>query len=255
MYTIYVGSLFDVAHITYMIISLAVTAILLILAKRHLKASLHKDFFLKFFALATFLLHVSIMWVDFFKNGSANAPTSVLFPIYFCNMSMYMLMLVAFWGDKKSKTFQSLAILTAYGGFFGAMISLFYPEYYLGASSMFEWGVLKSMISHSTMLVGAIWLLIGNYFPIRITNTIVYAVGLLFYGLVGIIVNQTFLYFGHGNPNAMYLDHAPLSDVPFLNAYTISLLMLLFIIIFALFYEIIYVKKNERSFQQFVFFK
>ncbi len=228
------GTLFDSTHVTYMIVSLTVTVFLLWGAKRFLKTDRAKDRFLKTFAFLTFFLHISVLWVDFLKNGNASVPDNILFPKYFCNFCMYMLMLVSLIGDKKSKTFQAIAVFTAYGGFFGAMISLFYPDYYLGAPSMWEWGVLKSMLSHSTMLVGCVWLLLGGYVTVRRTNAILYAGGLLASGAVGLIVNGLFKANGLSDPNAMYLHYPPLAEAPFLNCYTISVLMVLLIFAFGM---------------------
>lgn len=231
------GTLFDTTHILYMVVSLTVTVLLLLGAKRFLKTDRSKDYFLKTFAFLTFFLHISVLWVDFLGDGSASVPDNILFPKYFCNFCMYMLMFVSLWGDKKSKGFQAFAIFTAYGGFFGAMISLFYPDYYLGAPSMWEWGVLKSMLSHSTMLIGCAWILIGGYVSIRRTNAIIYAGGLLASGAIGLIVNGLFAANGLYDPNAMYLHHAPLDEAPFLNCYTIAALMVLLIFGFTALYE------------------
>jgi hypothetical protein len=226
------GTLFDGPHILYLVISLGLTAVLLVLAKKALKNPAEKGFFLKLFALLTFFLHTSILWVDFLKNGSASVPNNILFPIFFCNLSMYMLVISAFWENKQSKAFQAVAIMTAYGGFFGAMISLFYPDYYLGASSMLAWPVLKRLLSHSTMLVGSLWILIGEYVRIRPMNTAVYAGGLVVYGLIGMIVNYLFEVNGLSSPNAMFLQNPPLAEAPFLSSYTISAIMVGLIFLF-----------------------
>jgi len=233
------GQLFDQTHIAYIIISLSVTIIILILAKRKLKKFNHKMIFFNITALLTFFLHISVLWVNFLTNGSTSVPDNILFPIYFCNFTMYLMVFVTLYPNKESNLFKMIALVVGYGGFFGAMISLLYPAYYLGAESMFEWGVLKSMLSHSTMLLGSTYLIIGGFFKIKPYNAIVYFVGLLFYGLVGIIVNQTFKFFNLYNPNAMYLDHPPLSDVPILNFFVISMLMVLFIFLFGLIHNLV----------------
>jgi hypothetical protein len=220
------GQLFDGPHLAYIVVSLSVTASLLVLAKRKCRSQRAKDAFLKTFGILTFLLHVSVMWYDFLADGSASAPDNVLFPIYFCNLSMYMLLIVSFWGHRDGKFYRAAAIMTAYGGFFGAMISLIYPEYYFGSASLFAWPVFKSMASHSTMLVGALWLFVGGYVPIRRSNTLVYAAGLGVYGLVGLVVNGLFAVNGLPDPNAMYLSRPPLAEAPFLNCWTIAVLML-----------------------------
>ena len=165
--------------------------------------------------------------LNFLNGESAIANDNMLFPIYFCNLTMYFLMLVSLWGNKKTKVFKYLAIIAAYSGVFGSLISLFYPDYYLGAQSMFEWGVMKSMLSHSTMLVGSLYLFVGNYFKAETKNVYVYGIGLLFYGLIGVIVNSLFAAADLNDPNAMYLHRPPLSEAPFLNVYTIAILMLI----------------------------
>ena len=236
------GTLFDLTHILYIFISLLVSILLLILAKKYLVNQNQKDIFLIVFGLLTFFLHISILWVDFLKTGSAQAPDNVLFPIYFCNLSMYLLLTTSLWTNKKSKIFFYLAIMTAYSGFFGATISLFYPSYYLGSTSIFEWGVLKSMLSHSTMWIGSIWLIVGGYFKIDKKNVIVFVSGLLIFGLIGLVVNGIFDLAGLNPPNAMYLQHPPLEEVPFLSAYLIGLLMALLILLFSNFYQ-----KNNKT--------
>jgi hypothetical protein len=248
------GQLFDMIHIAYIVISLSITIILLVLAKRNLKSQFQKDLFLKVFALLTFFMHISIMWYDYFRQGFAYVPNHVIFPIFFCNLSMYFLLIVAYYGNKSSPFFKVLAVITAYAGTFGALISLFYPTYYIGSSSMFEWGVFKSLVSHSTMLVGALWLIVGKYFEVEIKNVITYFGGLLFYGLIGLIVNGLFQFFELGDPNAMYLSHPPLSDVPILNAYTISFLMLLVIYFFSLVYRLIAFKNKEVASNHFDYY-
>lgn len=236
------GTLFDLTHNIYIFVSIFVSITLLILAKKYLVKQKHKNVLLTFFGLLTFFLHVSVLWVDFLKNGSAGVPDNVLFPIYFCNLSMYLLLITSLWTNKSSKTFYFLAIITAYSGFFGASISLFYPAYYIGSTSIFEWGVLKSMLSHSTMWLGSVWLMVGGYFKIEKKNIIVFVVGLLIHGFFGAVVNIVFDAAGLYAPNAMYLQYPPLAEVPFLSAYTIALLMTLVIFLFTNIYE-----KNKSS--------
>lgn len=236
------GTWFDTTHVIYIVISLLVTVLILSLAKRFLHKDLARNRFLKTFALLTFFLHISILWVDYLSNGSATVADNILFPKYFCNLSMYMLVITAFWENRTSKTYRFFAIMTAYGGFFGAMISLIYPEYYFG-HSIAEWQVLKSMLSHSTMLVGSIWIIIGGFIPVKRSNTLVYGAGLVVYWVIGEALNWLFKVNGLPDPNAMYLSAPPLAEAPFLNAYVIGLLMLLVIFGFTWWWE----KREQRS--------
>ncbi|MFA5763156.1 MAG: hypothetical protein WC931_06240 [Bacilli bacterium] len=237
MNTIILGSLFDGPHIGYIAISLAITALLLWLPFRFISKDKYKNIYLKFWALATFFLHISPLWVAFLNGQPAVAADNVLFPIYFCNMSMYLLVVVAFWGNKKSKFFGYISTIVAYAGAFGALISLFYPEYYFHGTTIFEWGVLKSMLSHSTMLIGSLYLFVGGYFKINRFNTLTYSIGLLFFGAIGLIVNSVFAWAGLNAPNAMYLQRPPIDDVPFLNVYVIAALMVLLVVAISFTYE------------------
>jgi hypothetical protein len=94
------------------------------------------------------------------------------------------------------------------------------------------------------MLVGSLFLITGNYFKIDVKqNVIVYSVGLLAYGLIGVLVNWTFTANGLHNPNAMYLTHPPIEGVNFLNAYTISLMMVGLVTLIS--YTINFFKKKQ----------
>ncbi|MCK7492315.1 MAG: hypothetical protein MZW92_12475 [Comamonadaceae bacterium] len=92
---------------------------------------------------------------------------------------------------------------------------------------MFEWGVFKSMTSHSAMLVGSLWLFVGGYVPFRRSNTLVYFGGLVLYGAIGLVANGIFAAAGLHDPNAMYLSAPPLAEAPFCPGWTIAGLMLL----------------------------
>lgn len=219
--------MFDGPHLLYIFISLTLTVFMIYVATRYIKKQKMKDLFLKFFAALTVFLHLLPLWVDFLSGQPAIANDNMLFPIYFCNLTMYLLVITAFWGDKNSKAFKYLATMTSYAGIFGALISLFYPEYYFAAGTMFTVGVMKSMLSHSTMLVGSLYLLTAGYFKINLKqNVIVYSVGLLAYGLIGMLVNLTFRLANLNSPNAMYLIKPPIDGVNVLNAYTIALMMI-----------------------------
>lgn len=240
--------LFDGFHIMYIVISLLLTGGILYLASKYLKKESHKEAFLKFWGLITFLLHISPLWLDFLRNGQASVADNMLFPIFFCNLSMFLLMITSFISNKKTIGFRYFATVTAYAGSFGALISLFYPQYYLEGSRM-TWGIMKSMLSHSTMLVGCAYLMIGKYFKIERKNTIIYTIGLLGFGFIGILVNLTFKLAGlydpaTGYPNAMFLLRPPIEDVKFLNFFVISIGMILLVYIFSYLME-----KISKKFQ------
>lgn len=245
METIILGTMFDSSHTAYIFISLAITALMIWLPVRFIRKQSHKDIYLKFWAMATFFLHISPLWVLFLQGDPPTANDNMLFPIYFCNMSMYLLVVAAFWGNKNTRFYGYMATIVGYAGAIGALISLFYPEYYLVSTyPIFEWGIFKSMASHSTMLIGSLYLFFGGYFKVNRYNAVVFAAGLPFFGLTGVIVNWIFALAGLAPVNAMYLEHPPIEDVPFLNVYVITLMMLIVIFIVSFSYEIISKRKS-----------
>lgn len=238
--------IFDTTHILYIIISLLLTVLLLFVAKKYIKSQKNKTRFLRFFSVATFLLHISIMWTTYLK-GDTNygfAYDNILFPIYFCNLSMYCLMICSLM-DTNKKYFPAFATFTAWAGIFGSLISLFYPDYYLHNPTLKDWGVLKSMLSHSTMLVGCLYLFIGGYIKLDIKNLIYYSYGLVGCLIVGLF-NNSFLAKFNKEVNSMYLKEPPLSDVPFLNFITIPLLMLLVIFVATQVKRLIVIKLKKQ---------
>lgn len=152
------------------------------------------------------------MWYDHLTTGHATAYDNILFPIFFCNASMYLLIIVSLLKNKQGKLFYYLATFVAYAGTFGALITLFECHYFAGPNPDLSFGNFKSMISHSTMMVGCLYLFVGGYVKIRVSNLIPYCVGLVGCLVLGIAVNSLFAAFGLPSPNAMYLVETRLAE-------------------------------------------
>lgn len=223
------NEMFDLYHTTYIIVSLILTVIITVLVKKKMSGE-GTDRTLKIFGWATFLLHISSMWVEYLVKGEAEADQSILFPIYYCNLAMYLLLITSIYSKKDSKVIKYLSVVTAYAGIIGSLVSLIYPEYYL-SSDVLDYHIVKSMLSHSTMLVASLILLTNNYFEIKLKNTLVYTIGILGFGLVGLVINTTFSILKLEAVNAMYLQAPPVEEAPFLNVYVISLLTVIFVFI------------------------
>lgn len=235
--------MYNTLQLLYIIISLAVTVLVLV-GGAFLKSDKHKESFLKFWALATFIIHISIMWVNYLKFGKADAPPSVLFPIFFCNASMYLLLIVSFMKDKKSKAFYYLATFTAYAGVLGGLITVFESHYFSGSNV--TWSDIKSMLSHSTMVVGCLYLFVGGFVKIRVSNLIPFSLGLLGCGILGVGINTLFVACGLQNPNSMYLVESALPSVPLFTAYFFASVFVVLIFTFTAIWEMVAYKKGER---------
>ncbi|MDD4157372.1 MAG: YwaF family protein [Candidatus Cloacimonetes bacterium] len=241
--------IFDTTHTLYILFSLLFTVCILFISKKFIKSEKNKLRFLRFFSLGTFLLHISIIWTTYLtsENNYGYAYDNILFPIYFCNLAMYCLLICSFINTKK-KYYAAFATFTAWAGILGSLISLFYPDYYLNTPTLKDWSVLKSMLSHSTMLIGTLYLFVGNYIKLDIKNLLYYSYGLIGCLIVGLFNNLFLGLFGR-DMNSMYLKRPPLDDVPYLNFITIPLLMLFIIFISILVKRLIVIryKKQEVS--------
>lgn len=230
------NSIFDTFHITYIITSLVVTFLIIFLLNKYIRKQKHKDITLLLLGIVTFFLHISEMWIEFLKTGHASAADNILFTIYFCNLAMVLLLVTGLMKNKSSRIFKYFAVTTAYASIFGSTISLFYPDYYI-SSEVLNWHVIKSFLSHSVMLVGGIYLLTNKYFKIERANTKVYDIGLLAFGINGLIINAVFKFAKLPPPNSMYLQAPPIEELPYITWYTIAIVFLLIIYFTTALYE------------------
>ena len=237
--------LFDLNHSLYIVISLLATVGLLILFSRF-RSPAAKAAVLKATGIVTVLVHISSIWVEFLITGRAEAYANILFPIFFCNYTMYCLLICGLIRNKESAAYRWLATFTAYAGILGALISLFYPDYYLAQPDFWDWGIFKSFLSHSVMMLGCLYLFVGGYVEIRVFNLLPYIAGLLTAGLDGFLINGLFALCGLEPPNAMFLQASAIEGVPFFNGYGIALLMVIVLFLFTVIWEFFAYKKGER---------
>ena len=233
--------MYSTEHILYIICSLIFVGLTLFGA-HFIKSKKYKNLFLFFWAFLCFFIHVSTTYVTFFLSdtGVGKIYDNQLFPIYFCNYMMYLLLIVSLWPNKKSKFFLNMATFVAWGGVFGALITLFVTP--PGFSSWFN---LQSAFSHTCLLMGCLWLFVGGYVKLNVYNLFPYANGLLSCGVVGGIVELIFYLGGKPSPNAMYLTHGPI-ELPEFKWWMFALAMSAIIFIFTMIWEFFTRKKEER---------
>lgn len=232
------NTLFDNFHIIYIITSLFLTVLILFLLNKFIKKREHKNIILIILGALTFFIHISELWVFFLSKKEAIVADNILFPIYFCNLSMILLLITSLIRNKQGKVFNLLAITTSYAAIFGSIISLFYPEFYTYETG-FSYHIFKSFLSHSVMLLGALYLLTNDYFKIERKNAITFTKGLSIFLIDGIIVNLIFYIAKLDTPNSMYLLKPPIEGLWILNAYVIAILFILVIYLVGLSAEII----------------
>ena len=170
----------------------------------------------------------------------------MLLPIYPCNIVMWLLLIVSLMKNKESKVYKVMAEFTFYLGIVGGLVGIMFNEIYASTPDLSDWSVLKGLLSHLTMLFGAIYLLVGGFIKIRVSNTISVFIGMVFMLLDGAIIIGLHKLFNLDSPNVMYLISLPFPNLPWINTWTIGILAVIIAFVITAIYEQIALKKEDR---------
>ena len=238
--------LFDTAHVLFIVKSFTIIALLETVLFFFVKTENRKVRILKIAAVATVVIHYSSLYVDFFKTGTAEINDTMLLPVYPCNIAMWFLLIVAFVKNRESKVYKVMAEFTFYLGVVGGVVGILFNEVYAATPNLSDWSVLKGLLSHATMLFGAIYLLLGGFIKIRVTNTISVAIGMIFMVIDGGIIIGLYKLFNLTPQNIMYLLEPPYPNLPWLNTWVIGIAAVLLAFAITAVYEQIAIKKEDR---------
>ena len=238
--------MFDKNHIIFTVTSFALTAILMLVCVKFVKKQEHKDKVLLWSALVTVALHYSIVYVDFFKYGSATIGDTMLLPVYPCNVAMWLLLAVGVWKQKSGIVFKVVAEITFYLGIVGGVVGLVANENYMNNPDMADWDIFKGLLSHSTLIFGCAYLVFGKYVRIRVDNVPSILIGLLFLVADGGLMIALFRAFNLDPPNCMFLLENPFPQLPWFNPWILGTFALILLSLFTVIYEQFAVKKEER---------
>ena len=238
--------MFDLGHILYMVISGLISAAILFLMHKYFKTDDKKTAALKFFAIITVIIHYSSLWVDYLRDNAAEIESPMLFPIYPCNVCMWLLVAVAFMKNKNSKVFQVLSEFLVLGGTVCGSIGIILNENYDSTPNLLDYDVLKGLLSHSTMLIGIIYLLVAGFVKIRVKNVISVVIGLSIFFVDGLLINTLYAIFDLDPCNSMYLLEAPFSDIPWLITPVMGIMGIIVAFAITATYEQLALPKEER---------
>ncbi len=239
--------LFDTTHLFYMIVSAVLTAAVLVLATRLIKREAKKELFLKLIAVVTVVLHYSSIWVEFFGNGGSTdgLEGSHLFPIYPCHIMMWLLFIAAFLKNKSGVVFRTFAEFCFWGGLVCGSIGILLNENYASTPSLLDWSVLKGLLSHSTLLLGCIYMRVGGFMKIRVFNVVSVAAGLMLFLVDGMFANWLYKVCGLPEVNAMYLLYSPYPSMPWLSPLLMGVVGVSLLFVGLALYELTF-PKEER---------
>lgn len=238
--------MFDLGHILYMVVSGIITAALLWLMARYFKTDDKKIRALKFFAIITVIIHYSSLWVDFFKDGSAEVASVMLLPIHPCNVCMWLLVASAFVKKRDNAVYRILTEYTFWAGCVCGFIGILLNENYDSTPNLLDYDVLKGLLSHSTMVIGCAYLAVSGIVKIRVKNVISVIAGLLLFVVDGTVINTLYAIFKLDPCNSMYLLEAPFSDIPWLITPVMGLMGVAVAFIITALYEQIFLPEEER---------
>jgi len=237
--------MFNTAHVLYILISALATAAALSLLAFFVKKQKHKLLWLKVSAIVTVAIHYSPLWVDFFTEGEALVEKSMLLPIYPCNICMWLLLITAFIRPD-GRIFRYLSEFLMLAGVVCAVIGIVFNENYGANPTLANYGILKGLLSHSTMLFGCLYLWVSRLAVPRMHCLISVIFGLLLFIVDGAIINFLFSALGLDRVNAMYLLSPPFEDLPFINTLTIGIAALTVTFALCAAYELFFVEKENR---------
>ena len=207
--------MFNLEHILYMVISGALSVVILLLANKYATDDRSKNRILKIFAILTVIIHYSNLWVDYFTNGgTATLENNQLLPVYPCNVVMWMLLVASLIRNKDSLPFQMLGEFCFYAGSICGTLGIVMNINFGNNPTLADYDIFKGLLSHSTMLLGCIYMLVGGFIRIRVFNAVSVAAGLGVFLTCGVAVNALYEYFGLEAPDGMWLHSNPYIGVP-----------------------------------------
>lgn len=228
-----------------MICSLIFIVTTLVLAKIFIKDESKKDTFFKIFALLTLGIHISSIYSSFFK-GQIKVEESIIWPIYPCNVSMWLFVVLAFMKNKKGKAFKIIAEFNFFLGIIGGVIGIMFNEIYSNNPNLLQWDVLKGLLSHTTLLVSSFYLLVGGYIKIGVHNVLSVLVGLGVLLVDGGLIIGIYRLAGKTPPNAMYLLEKPFANLPWVNTWTLGLIAIILVFVIGVICENVFEEKEDR---------
>ena len=231
----------------YYLITILLCSIILYICHKKIKTDYTKELVLKIITITTVILHYSDVWVSYFTTGTPDVGNSHMFAIYPCHIMMWLSLIFAFLSKKDTRIGHVLADFMFYVGFFCGTIGIVVNDSYLSTPDLGDYEVLKGLLSHSTLLLGCLYVFVMKYVKVNAFRNLTSAiVGFLVFIVDGVFVINLFKLFDIDPVNAMYLLEPPFADLPFINTATIGIAGVLAVFGLATAMEYFFLPKEER---------
>ena len=232
----------------YNLIAFTIISLLLVACKKGIRKDSTKDLILKLSSIIVILIHYSSLYVDYFTNqGTAIIEDNMLFPIYPCNILMWLLLIVSLINNKETKVYKYLSEFTFIGGTICGIIGVVFNINFLNDPNISNYNILKGLLSHWVMIFGAICLFLFKFVKIEVKRTMIsIIIGSLIFFFTGITINLLYKAFNLHDINVMFIFKAPFEQYPFINFYTIEAFLITTSFIGLNIYEAVTLPKEER---------
>ena len=216
--------------------------LLMLIIKRSVKNEKKYDIFFIISAILTVLIHYSELIVKF-KNGDYFIEDNLFLPVYPCNVMMWINLILCFLMIKKGKAFDLLASFSLYAGTMCGIIGLCFNANYLNNPNLADYGILKGLLSHVTLIFSSLYLGLFGYVKVKTFNNLKgLLLGAVIFFLCSVGSDYILGKMGREAVNGMFIK--PLEGHPFVNFFTISLLGLVLYLIITSVYEAICYKED-----------
>lgn len=205
--------MYGIEHLLYLAISLSITVIGLIFAKRYIKTEKNAEIVVRCLGLILFAL---IMWnriaICLYDGGIKE-----FLPNTYCGATSLAFSFCALFLKRDSKIFHCLVYMAIVGG----LATLLYPDFIGQAESIFFSKTISGLLHHSMHLFLALLMLVTGYVKPCIKRWVCLLLGLCVYVTYGI-----FLVTALGYGNAMYLYEPIIGGTPLTWYFTGALLLI-----------------------------
>ena len=195
------------------------------------------------------IAHYSSLLHNLISGEKLEIENNMILPVYPCNVFMWLGFITALIRNKKSKLFLTLAEFVFLGGTVCGSIGIFFNVNFLNNPTFHDFDIVKGLISHLIMVLGCLYLFVMNYVKINVISNLKSCfVGLCILVICGLYVNLVYYALELEPINAMFMQKPPFENLPYFNFFVMGIIGLFLVLLFTLSYELIFYKKEERSF-------
>ncbi|MDR2828364.1 MAG: hypothetical protein LBV51_02965 [Acholeplasmatales bacterium] len=243
----------SIEHAMYILISFIITGGILYLFTR-VKKDNKKYIYMKITSVLAFAVMIFEIYAMYTTNGETewgkgpDIYVPLIFPIYPCNLNMYILLFYPALLRSKNEKFRN--IVFTYMGYVssaGAIFSLFLhvnierdPHLTLLVPTFIH------LLSHSFLLLGSLAPFFFKWIKPRVYNIVPIVIGITFAFLWGLLMALIVTLLGKDTPNAMWIFEGIDPRYPWLNGWVMAAAAIPGFTIVNAVIELIFVKKNER---------